>query len=243
MEIKARQQTSGLYILTKASLEEIANSVLSEFAPQNLEIPRPLDTIGFLEEYLGLLVKTEYIGTLDKGYLGLTVMGDHVEIPSLDLMYRPILLEETCGNVLISRSLLGRENIGRKRYTEVHEGCHWLLHRPYFKKLEENGQSRCVACRDVERYGMARGSDRAWLEWQADSLAASLLMPEAVFYDYVRTAIRRTAVPRGYLNEDSPYDKKVFYEIAKDVSTVFKVSLRAVQIRMIHLKLIHTKAA
>lgn len=243
MEINAKQRPNGMYVLSREDLEKLANAVLREFDPQNLEIPRPLDTAGFLRDYLGLLVKEAYIGTLDRGCLGLMVMADYAEIPSLDLMYRPVVLEETRGNVLISRSLLGRENAGRKHYTEVHEGCHWLLHRPYFDRLEGDGLNRCAVCRMVERYGVDKRDARAWMEWQADSLAAALLMPEAVFRDYVRTAIRQAGVPRGYLNEDSPEDRRTFYEIIKDISATFKVSSRAAQIRMIHLKLIHKKAA
>lgn len=243
MELNYPQKDNGMYILSKDNIEQIAIRVLKESFPQNLENPIPLNTTGFLGDYLGLLVKEKYIGTLESGYLGLTVMGDLAEIPSLDIMYHAVVLEETYGTVLISLSLRGQENKGRRRYTEMHEGAHWLLHKPYYQCANMATAKRYVACRKVEQYSDKKNGDRAWLEWQADSLAASLLMPKDVFYDYAKTAIRHEGAARGYLVEGNQHDRGIFYEVVGDISSKFKVSVRAAQIRMIHLGLIRTQAA
>ncbi|MGM9535443.1 MAG: MFS transporter, partial [Intestinibacter sp.] len=86
-------------------------------------------------------IKNKYICDFQSGILGLTVMGDIVLIPSYDDMLRPVVLEETFGTVLISPQLLGRQNRARRRYTEMHEASHFMLHQPYFRKCERTTAS------------------------------------------------------------------------------------------------------
>lgn len=242
MELNYTQGSDGMYILTRVDMEKIAHDLLKEFSPQNLETPMVFDVDSFLSDYLGLLVKERYIGVIGCEALGLTVMSDAVEIPSLDECFRPVVVTETYGNVLISPSLHGRKNLGRKRYTKAHESAHWILHRPYFQKKEQSNESRIsqgfVACRTVERYTPQSKENVDWLEWQADTLAAALLMPGEIFKEYARRLIRHAGVLRGYLEGDNAKDKRIFYEISPSLCQHFSVSLRAAQIRMIHLGLI-----
>jgi hypothetical protein len=235
VELKYSQKDNGLYVLSRGAIDNIAKDILTEFSPHNLTSPIPLNTTAFLDDYLGLLEKSKYIGTLEVGCLGLTVMADLAEIPTLDTMFKPCLTEETYGTVLISPYLNGPENRGRKRYTEAHEGSHWVLHRPYFQR---NNSENYVACRSVERVSDARNDAKSWMEWQADTLAAALLMPRDVFYDYGKVMIQRAGVRCGYLRTDVSRDKGVFYEIIEDITSQFKVSARAAQIRMLHTGLI-----
>ena len=242
MELNYTQGSDGMYILTRADMEKIAHDVLKEFSPQNLETPMVFDVDSFLSDYLGLLVKERYIGVIGCEALGLTVMSDVVEIPSLDERLRPVVVTETYGNVLISPSLHGRKNLGRKRYTKAHEGAHWILHRPYFQRKEQLNGAKIgqgfVACRSIERYTSQNKRSKDWLEWQADTLAAALLMPRDIFFEYARRLIRHAGATRGYLEGDNVRDKGIFYEVAPSLCQRFSISLRAAQIRMIHLGLI-----
>lgn len=240
MELKYPQKSNGLYFLKKENIEEIATLVLKEYSPLNLEYPQALNTIGLLEDYLELSVKQKYLGTFESGILGLTVMSDMAEIPSYDEMLRPtVLLEETYGNVLISPVLAGKDNTPRKRYTETHEGSHWILHRPYYDFLSNAGNNGSfVACRRIETYNPKKRTDTDWIEWQADYLAAALLMPKDIFSDYVRSALWHRGITKGYLVEGQAKDKFTFRAIIEDVASKFRVSHRAAQIRMIHLGLI-----
>lgn len=124
----------------------------------------------FLQEYLGLDVKRKYIGTFESGILGATVMCDEAEIPSYDEMFRPTILVETFGNVLISPALSSRENAPRRRYTEMHEGSHFILHKEYFEHMNKQNanQSKLVACRRMELLSDWPKTDADWREWQAD---------------------------------------------------------------------------
>ena len=191
-----RQKENGMYILSRSEIEQIATDKLKEFSPSNLERPIPLRTTDFLKSYLGLDVKYKYICDFQSGILGLTVMGNVVPIPSYDELLRPVILEETFGTVLISPQLLGHNYLNRRRYTEMHEGAHFILHQPYFDRLEKSAaasrQNHCgyVACRKIELYNQKPKTVCDWLEYQADALAAALLMPQNVFQSFVCCVLR-----------------------------------------------------
>ncbi len=95
MQFNYRKKENGQYILSKMEIEQIATDVLNKYSPSNLVVPTQLDTVSFLQDYLGLDVKRKYIGTFESGILGATVMCDEVEIPSYDEMFRPTVLKHT----------------------------------------------------------------------------------------------------------------------------------------------------
>ncbi len=141
---------------------------------------------------------------------------------------------------MISPSLSSRENAPRRRYTEMHEGSHFILHKEYFEYMNKQiaNQSKLVACRRMELFKDKPKTDADWREWQADGLAAALLMPRDVFYDYARSVIRSYGIARGYLTSSSGTNKRQAFEIISKVAERFYVSYRAAQIRMINLGLI-----
>ena len=233
------QKSNGLYILGREDFEHIATVKLKEYSPSNLEQPKPLNATDFLENYLGLVVKNRHI--IGFGILGLTVMSDVAIIPSCDEGFSPILLEETFGTVLISPYLLGTENIGRRRYTEMHEASHFILHRSYFerassiRKTEAHGY---IACREVEVFNKNRRTDEDWLEYQADALAAALLMPRDIFAQYTRKVMHNRGILSNYIAAPPYVSKSKIRDIISEVADVFRVSYRAAYIRMRHLGLI-----
>ncbi len=244
MLLNYSKKENGLYILSKCDIEDIATLILKKYYPENLNTPIPLNTIELLEEHLGLSVKRKYIGTLESGILGLIVMHDEAEIPSYDDMYNPMVLQETYGTVLISQHLDGKDNISRRRYTEAHEGAHFILHTEYYNESlkstvnRENKQFNYIACRKMEIYKRLSKNDADWMEWQADTLAAALLMPRDVFRSFAKSVIRQNGVSSGYLIS-SPYaNKRQAFDIITEIAQKFNVSYRAAQIRMLHLGLI-----
>ena len=241
MELNYPQQPNGMYVLNGNDLEHIATGVLSEYFPHNLDYPLPLNTDALFDD-LGLLVKHKFLGVPEHEILGATVMGDTADIPAFDLMKGVILLEETYGTVLINSELCCASKAPRRRYTEVHECSHWLLHRPYYKKLSQSDKSCFVACRTVETYKQKTRTDADWREWQADRLAAAMLMPRDVFYDYAKAELKKAGASRGYLVEGQSRDRQIFDEAIVPITRRFSVSKRAAQIRMIRLNLIQTQS-
>ena len=85
---------------------------------------------------------------------------------------------------------MGRSNFCRYRFTLAHEVSHWLIHRPFHSPTNKQYECRTVnqsyiACRsaDIENKKHINKYDTDWQEWQADSLASALLMPQNTFTD------------------------------------------------------------
>ncbi len=242
MNLNYPKNRSGMYILHGSDLENIAYSVVKKHFPINLEYPRPCDTQQLLEEF-GLMEKCAFLGIPGHEILGATIMGDSGEIVACDLMMTPIVLNETYGTVLIHSNLCCAKNAPRKKYTEAHELAHWVLHQDYFdsaKVYKRVGSPNCIACRTVENYKLEKKTEHDWLEWQADTLAAAILMPKFIFFDYAKSELKKAGAFSGFLAEGNPDDKRIFYEAIDSISHRFGVSHRAAQIRMIHLGLICT---
>lgn len=244
MQLNYAQDSSGRYILSKKDIDNIATAILKEYSPQNLTTPVPLDTSDLLENYLGLTIKRKYIGTIRSGILGLVVMNDMAQIPSYDERLRPTVLEETFGTVLISPHLMRQGEAPRKRFTEAHEGAHFVLHREYFSRCSKdsaNGKINSrdyIACRQSDMRDIIPQKETQWVEWQANSLAAALLMPRNIFCEYCHSVIRRKAILDGYL-EDQPDSYQVSTKhIINNVAKRFNVSHKAAQIRMSEVGLI-----
>lgn len=230
MKMSSQRVGNQIPVLSRNEIEKIATEQICAAYPSNLEYPAPLNVDGFIREYQGLLLKYNYLGVPAYPILGVMVMSDTAEIPACDEMMRPIVLEETRGTVLITTALAGQQNVPRCRYTKMHESAHWILHQDV----------GVTACNRIERYRVKDNTPRNWMEWQADALAAALLMPREIFCEYVRRAIRKAGGASGYLVQGRPSDQYRFYEIIDDVASTFRVSHRAAQIRMIHLGLIRT---
>lgn len=237
MKLNYRQQDNGLFILGRSEIEQIATDVLRDVAPQNLVYPMALSTEVLFDKY-GLLVKHKYLGIPGHEILGATVMGESAEIVVCDFRMKPDVIEEDYGTVLIHTELCCAKQASRRRYTEAHECSHWILHRPYYERMPSGNDGRMVACRAVETFKRSRKTDADWCEWQADTLAASLLMPREIFYEFARRALKDAGAPRGYLIEGQNSSRAIFHDAIRPITERFGVSNRAAQIRMIHLGLI-----
>ena len=245
MQLSYRQKNNGMYILSRSDIEEIAEAILKEYSPKKLLNPMPLDTIDLLENHLGLTVKRKYIGTIESEVLGLVVMSDSAEIPSYDDTLRPVLLEETYGTVLINRNLIGSENVARRRFTEAHEGAHFILHKEYFRHTSNASAARrrYIACRRVELENDKPNNNTEWLEWQADSLAAALLMPKSIFASVAVSCFNRSRIyDIAYLNTAISEDRALTFSVLKELSGLFNVSYKAAKLRMKHLGLLREPA-
>lgn len=241
MQLNYEQKGNGMYILSRKDIENIATEILKEYSPENLEYITPLDTADFLENYLGLTLKKRYIGTMKSGILGLIVMNDMVEIPSYDEDFNQVVLEETYGTVLISPSLFNIKNMNRKRYTEVHEAAHYILHKQYYSQLQKKSKASrnmYIACRKVELHNKIPKTNSEWMEWQADTLAAALLMPQKMFTVFAKAVLYKYGIFNGYIMVDDSTRKGQARNIIKEIAEKFCVSYRAAQIRMLHLGLI-----
>ncbi len=136
---------------------------------------------------------------------------------------------------------------GRYRFTLGHEAGHWELHRPLLEAYADQG---VLFASETQPPVVCRTSaSKEPMEWQADTFAGYLLMPEEM--------VRR--VWREKFGSTDPYlaaaeiaaksaawslgeDRAPTVAVAREMAEVFKVSGQAMQIRLIGLGLIRTQA-
>ena len=243
MKLNYTMKANGMYILSGRDFDDIATLVLTEYQPNALEWPQPVNIDHLATECLYHDIKHEHI-SINGSILGMIAFSD-TEIPGLDILYRPTVFQLSEGTMLIDSSLIGYEQRPRARFTKAHEVGHWICHRSYHSpdnrqyEFRRAGSNAFVACRtdSIERYKYKKQkTNEDWEEWQADHFAAAILMPVQTFEPYARQAIRSAGVTRGYLVKGQ--NKGQAYEAIEDVAERFTVSKRAAQIRMQQLGLI-----
>lgn len=240
MELRYPQKPNGMYILSKEQLDDVAQMVLKEYMPTVLEQPCAVDIDRLAEECLFLTVQHKTL-TLNSQILGLTAFGD-VRVPCYDDMLRPTEVDITEGTVLIESQLRARDSRARRRFTLAHETSHWILHRSYHSPSNQQYQFRTerspkllIACRaeNIEssrRKNQGLNLDGDWEEWQADTMAAALLMPIHTFSDYCSRVLRDYGLRKLQLSGKSM--SSTAYEIIEKQAVRFSVSKEAAKIRM-----------
>jgi len=129
------------------------------------------------------------------------VFGLHLLVEDLTEMYAGFSWsEEILGATILSKSqvlvhkrlLDDPKEHGRYHFTCAHELGHWVLHRPLCKPAARDGGTPAPAEEDIlcrTSFSRKRG------EWQADYMAACLLMPEVP----TREAFHRAVSPKPLL--------------------------------------------
>lgn len=236
-----KQKNNGLYVLSRSELDDIASSMLSKYAPDVLRYPKPLGISNLAEDSFGLTLRYEKIAK-DNEILGLVVFSDG-NVPCYDEMNKKITIEEQYGTVLINTGISADSDWYRRRFTIAHETAHYAIHRSYHSDNKKQFKLRSdnmayIACR-AENIGQMHfrrnlTTDNDWEEWQADGMAAALLMPKTTF-THEAMRIIRDCTGKHSLPFNAPFS--VRNEVHKRLSDVFKVSKTAAEIRMKHLGL------
>lgn len=185
-----RSTNTGVPILSTDELEDIGEALVQDFCPEIFSSPQPVDIEAFAEIYAGLNLEYQYLSNC-RVYLGMTVFHETNKLP----IYNPDTnlaeyLHVPANTVLIEQSLLDDEQQHhRYRFTMAHEAAgHAMLHKGYFNRkynpdqlsLFPTKEKLWVQCRkDFPQYRHNElRKDTDWLEWQANTLGAAVLMPK-----------------------------------------------------------------
>jgi len=139
-----------------------------------------------------------------------------------------------------------REREGRYRFTVAHEVGHWDLHRQFVIPRAQSTFLGGVEGLDVICRSDASG-DRG--EWQANQFAAYLLMPKELVFEVWRNC-RGSLDPYVAVDEIADLsakwslreDETPTVGVAREMAQIFRVSGQAMQIRLLQLTLIRTRA-
>ena len=188
------QSFSGVPILSKDDMESIADSKMKEFHSIDGSDEPSFSVWKFATRYLKKQVRFEWLSN-NGSILGLSVFSNGTRLPFYipeedDLDWRIV-----DGNtILLDRSLeqAGQVSIHRPRFVLMHECAHQILHANYYRSLALKLKPKAAAysiqksSEPENRFNDRKKSweDLDWIEWQANYLAAALLMPKFMI-DYV----------------------------------------------------------
>lgn len=125
------------------------------------------------------------------------------------------------GDILIEKSL--SEDSGLYNFTLMHEIAHQILHRRFSSETKK----------DAHRYVKALRTEMDWIEWQADTLASYLLMPEAV----VRRVLHLVMADYGFSFINPNLDGKSYRKFC-NAAEMLGVSKSAFKVRLKQLGLL-----
>lgn len=238
MVLNYPQYPNGMYKLYKHDFDNIALKIMKEYLPGSVDKIGEVDINYLIKECLFLTVRSKNIAA-DKSVLGLIAFED-AKVPCYDLSFRPIEMDLCAGDILIDMSLSGNRNIPRRRFTLAHEASHWILHRSYHSPTNQKYEFRKpylkALSRNLERRFTGFKTENDEEEWQANSLAAALLMPKLPFIEYSYNEIQRVyGEDIDYLVDDGTEEYLV---VVDNITGMFNVSRQAVEIRLEQLGLL-----
>lgn len=236
MKLEYEQYANGMFKLHKNDFDDIALAVLKEYALGIVDSPRAVDINQIIKECLFLNVKSKYI-TADKSILGLIAF-DEASLPCYDLSFNKMILELQAGDIVIDMLLSGKMMKYRRRFTLAHEASHWILHRTYHSPINQPFEFRKPYeesfAVNIEKKYKAIFTDTDREEWQANSLAAAILMPKVTFMEAAYESRFAKERANGKIVIDDPDEYTEFLEY---LSSIFEVSRQAADIRLEQLDL------
>lgn len=140
---------------------------------------------------------------------------------------QPLLVQIGLHLVLVDKSLLDQNMLGRRNFTIAHEGAHQILFRMETNKTD---LSLRTSYKGESEHRLISKND--WEEWQANTLASCLLLPEK--------QVRRVfwmMFSETYINSIHPIYKRNYIPFVA-MAAYFGVSKEALAIRLRQLKLI-----
>lgn len=220
---------SQLIYLSRSDLKDIALQLLADYyGTAKLPIKR-LEADEFAVCYIGLDVRYAPMTCAGRTILGVIAYENTViELDPGNFESNISIKKRT---VFLNNCLRGSSQQGRRNFTLVHECAHqaiYLLNPDTFTRCRCREQGRTYSLRELA------DADDYWSEWQANTLASELLMPEHIIHELLRKNNQSRKV-RIY-----PEDRLLFSErrLIRNMADYLGVSRSALLIRLKHLRLL-----
>ena len=167
--------------LSRADLEQISDEIIeaykTAFVPEK-HLCYQVDVME-LAQLLGLTVDFQSLST-DCSVLGLTTPTEAC-ITIFDDNGEPMMYCLDGSTILVEKKLLNPKTVGRMHFTVAHEMAHQVLYRKY---PERYSPQQSIIC-DYRRSEKPKRQELDWFEWQADALAAAMLLPKDSILDFM----------------------------------------------------------
>ena len=163
---------------SKSQLESMADELNKGFDPERLQMAKPVDVYDVVS-FVGADTDWKNL-SLDGSILGATIFTDGklLVFEDEDGVFKEKIIEVEAGTIIIDSRVEDDDNKGRRNFTVMHEVFHFLYHKRSFAR--RNGGVKKVLETQIPRSydEMKNGmTGLEILEWQANYMAASFLIP------------------------------------------------------------------
>lgn len=214
----------------KEDLESVAFEFLQKYYPEALKTPMAIDP-ATLAQRLGLTIEYKKI-TEDFSAFGQIFFADcegEIYDEVLEMMVPHQFKAKT---IVVDPDSYWLRTIGSANNTIVHECVHWEKHRKAFEleRLfnQDATQIKCLVKGGTKDAAVRTAAD--WMEWQANTLAPKIQMPQGSFktkaYEFISKYQRL---------KSTTVLVDVMEPVIEELATFFAVSRQAAKIRLIDL--------
>jgi Zn-dependent peptidase ImmA (M78 family) len=237
MKLNCPFSESGLPKIDVEFIEKLGSDFIRENQPEALKTPCAVDVESLIQNNLNLEICNEMLSQ-DMSILGLISFKDQY-LPIYNDFMEQASRYFLVGNIILDPRL--REVPTRYRFTLMHEGSHWILHRTYYENpskrdyiFRHTGFSYVACKKDPKEYSRKNPkeaeTDDEWVEWQADNLTGAILMPRETFIPAAQDIMHKLGYEDLHIVAGRPDPKR--YEVLDYLADLFQVSRRSAKIRM-----------
>ena len=163
--------------MSRAELEEISEGLITAYANKfSNRVIQSIDIEHFITEFLMLRIEYASFAEDDAGRIGFLADGATPLLVHQDGKIIPFVFPKD--TIVLDKFLLAEKEQGRRRFTMAHEASHHILSKMYAMPSEGRFHAEYDNERSYSKEELAQMF--ASVEWQADTMGASLLMPRRI---------------------------------------------------------------
>ncbi len=136
-----------------------------------------------------------------------------------------------------------KTDIQKFNFTLAHELGHLALHRNVIVKYDTNEEVTITETIQESNNSKGEKSDAEWMEWQANTYAAALLMPLQILQIWLIKVQSSMGIsmPEKIYVDNQPSNINKYLTVINKLSQIFNVSRTAVEYRLLKLQLVIDK--
>jgi hypothetical protein len=163
--------------MSRAELEEISEGLITAYANKfSNRVIQSINIEHFITEFLMLRIEYASFVEDDAGRIGFLADGATPLLVHQDGKIIPFVFPKD--TIVLDKFLLAEKEQGRRRFTMAHEASHHILSKMYAMPSEGRFHAEYDSERSYSKEELAQMF--ASVEWQADTMGASLLMPRRI---------------------------------------------------------------
>lgn len=213
--------------ISRAELDEISEGLIKVYTSQKHQDIQSVDIDDFIKSFLHLRIEYARFAEEDPSKIGFISDGNTPLLIYLNGRIVPFIFPKD--TIVLDEFLLANKENGRRRFTLAHEAAHYILEKMQVSSRAARFHTEYDSQKSYTKDELAKMF--ASIEWQADVMAASLLMPKFIVEKTVRRCAKSNFIKIYGDNTLAAKDKLLLSKMAKQL----EVSHTALFIRLKNL--------